>query len=195
MTRERWDARRWPRPSSWSPSSPWRGPAVGRRARDRGRAGGAGEHRRRWNAGHLSDAVSQYGILTYRARPDGSPYAVINRARGTYTELPARGDKVGCGDVLYRVDDEPVLLLCGSTPGVPVAVAWATAGRDVAELNANLVHLGYAMRAQLDPRPHLHRGDGGRAAEAAVAGGARIGPARSDSAGRSSCPSRCGSPR
>ena len=35
--------------------------------------------------GKLSDMVSQYGILTYRARSDGSPYAVINRARGTYT--------------------------------------------------------------------------------------------------------------
>ena len=66
--------------------------------------------------GRLSDMVSQYGILTYRARSDGSPYAVINRARGTYTELPDEGDRVGCGDVLYRVDDHPVLLLCGSTP-------------------------------------------------------------------------------
>src|SRR5207253_2166065 len=35
--------------------------------------------------GTLSDMVSQYGILTYRARSDGSPYAVINRAGGTYT--------------------------------------------------------------------------------------------------------------
>jgi hypothetical protein len=66
--------------------------------------------------GRLSDMVSQYGILTYRAQSDGSPYAVFNRARGTYTELPDAGDEVGCGDVLYRVDDKPVLLLCGSTP-------------------------------------------------------------------------------
>ena len=60
--------------------------------------------------------VSQYGTLTYRARSDGSPYAVINRARGTYTELPEAGDEVDCGDVLYRVDDKPVLLLCGTIP-------------------------------------------------------------------------------
>jgi hypothetical protein len=33
--------------------------------------------------GRLSDTVSQYGTLTYRARSDGLPYAVINRARGT----------------------------------------------------------------------------------------------------------------
>ena len=60
--------------------------------------------------------VSLNGTLTYRARSDGSPYSVINQARGTYTELPEVGDKVGCGDVLYRVDDSPVLLLCGTVP-------------------------------------------------------------------------------
>ena len=40
--------------------------------------------------GTLSDMVSQYGTLTYRARSDGSPYTVFNQARGTYTKLPAR---------------------------------------------------------------------------------------------------------
>jgi hypothetical protein len=100
--------------------------------------------------GRLSDMVSQYGILTYRARSDGSPYAVVNRARGTYTELPDAGDQVGCGDVLYRVDDNPVLLLCGSTPAYR-SLAEGDSGPDVAELNANLVHLGYATRARLDP--------------------------------------------
>lgn len=46
--------------------------------------------------------VSMDGTLTYRARSDGSPYSAINRARGTYTKLPDDGDKVDCGDVLYR---------------------------------------------------------------------------------------------
>ena len=100
--------------------------------------------------GRLLDMVSQYGILTYRARSDGSPYSVFNRARGTYTELPNAGDEVGCGDVLYRVDDTPVLLLCGSTPAYR-SLSEGTSGPDVTELNANLVHLGYATRAQLDP--------------------------------------------
>ena len=66
--------------------------------------------------GKLSAMVSMDGTLTYRARSDGSPYSVINQARGTYTELPDDGDKVDCGDVLYRVDDNPVLLLCGTVP-------------------------------------------------------------------------------
>jgi hypothetical protein len=100
--------------------------------------------------GRLSDMVSQYGILTYRARSDGSPYAVFNRARGTYTKLPNAGDEVGCGDVLYRVNDKPVLLLCGSTPAYR-SLSDGASGPDVAELNANLVDLGYATRAQLDP--------------------------------------------
>jgi hypothetical protein len=85
--------------------------------------------------GRLSDMVSQYGILTYRARSDGSPYAVFNRARRTYTELPNAGDEVGCGDVRFRVDDTPALLLCGSTPAARTAsrslcgAAYPRAGR------------------------------------------------------------------
>jgi hypothetical protein len=100
--------------------------------------------------GRLSDMVSQYGTLTYRARVDGSPYVVIDRARGTYTELPGDGDKIGCGGALYRVDDRPVVLLCGSTP-VYRPLSEGDSGRDVAELNANLVRLGYASRVQLGP--------------------------------------------
>jgi hypothetical protein len=100
--------------------------------------------------GKLSAIVFQDGTLTYRARSDGSPYAVFNRARGTYTELPAEDDRVACGDVLYRVDDHPVLLLCGSTPAYR-SLSQGDTGPDVTELNANLVHLGYVTRAQLDP--------------------------------------------
>lgn len=100
--------------------------------------------------GRLSNMVSQYGTLTYRARSDGSPYSVIDRAHGIYTRLPNGGDRVGCGGVLYRVDDKPVVLLCGSTPSYRSLVQ-GDSGSDVMELNANLVHLGYATRAQLDP--------------------------------------------
>jgi hypothetical protein len=87
--------------------------------------------------GKLSAAVSQDGILSYRARPDGSPFSAINHARGTYTELPAAGDKVDCGDVLYRVDDKPVLLLCGTVPAYRDLRKGAV-GNDVRQLNRNL---------------------------------------------------------
>ena len=87
--------------------------------------------------GKLSAAVSQDGILTYRARPDGSPFSAINHARGTYTELPPAGDKVDCGDVLYRVNDKPVLLLCGTVPAYR-ALHVGDAGQDIRQLNRNL---------------------------------------------------------
>ncbi len=102
------------------------------------------------NRGNISDLVSQYGILTYRAQADGSPWVVINRTRGTYTELSTPGEKVDCGGVLYRVNSHPVLLLCGPTPAYR-SLSEGDSGADVAELNANLVRLGYASRAQLDP--------------------------------------------
>jgi hypothetical protein len=87
--------------------------------------------------GELSAMVSQGGTLTYRARSDGSPYPVINQARGVYTSLPENGDKVACGGVLYRVDDDPVLLLCGTVPAYR-ALHVGDKGRDVRQLNRNL---------------------------------------------------------
>jgi hypothetical protein len=87
--------------------------------------------------GELSATVSQDGTLTYRARPDGSPFSAINHARGTYTKLPAAGDKVDCGEVLYRVDDKPVLLLCGTVPAYR-ALHVGDAGQDIRQLNRNL---------------------------------------------------------
>jgi hypothetical protein len=66
--------------------------------------------------GKLSAMVSLDGTLTYRARLDGSPYSVIDQALGRYSKLPDDGDTVQCGDVLYRVDNKPVLLLCAGLP-------------------------------------------------------------------------------
>jgi hypothetical protein len=98
----------------------------------------------------LTATVSEAAILTYRAGSDGSPYSVINQASGTYTKLPAAGQVVSQGHVLYRVNDQPVLLLRGSTPAFRTLSAGLT-GPDVTELNADLVALGYATRAMLSP--------------------------------------------
>jgi peptidoglycan hydrolase-like protein with peptidoglycan-binding domain len=100
--------------------------------------------------GKLSDRVSQAGILTYRARSDGSPYSAINEAHGIYTKLPVEGDKVSCGDVLYRVDDDPVLLLCGTVPAYR-DLDTGNKGKDVRQLNRNLHELGYDADADIDP--------------------------------------------
>jgi Putative peptidoglycan binding domain len=92
--------------------------------------------------GKLSALVSGAGLLTYRARADGSPYVVVNQARGIYTTLPEAGDKVGCGGVLYRVDNRPVVLLCGTVPAYRALHVGVT-GPDVRQLNRNLHKLGY----------------------------------------------------
>jgi Putative peptidoglycan binding domain len=54
------------------------------------------------------------------------------------------------GHVLLRVDDRPVVLLYGATPAYRTLSAGAS-GPDVAELNADLVALGYATAARLSP--------------------------------------------
>ncbi|MEO8696454.1 MAG: peptidoglycan-binding protein [Acidimicrobiales bacterium] len=92
--------------------------------------------------------VSLNGTLAYRARSDGSAYSVINQARGTYTALPDDGVDVRCGDVLYRVDDKAVLLLCGSVPAYR-GLQEGDAGNDVRQLNQNLHDLG--NNADVDP--------------------------------------------
>jgi multidrug efflux pump subunit AcrA (membrane-fusion protein) len=93
--------------------------------------------------GALNDMVSLTGILTRAARPD-----VVGRASGTYTALPAAGTTVGCGDTLYRVDDAPVLLLCGGVPAYRT-LRRGDRGRDVRVLNRALrVHDGTAFTAR-----------------------------------------------
>jgi peptidoglycan hydrolase-like protein with peptidoglycan-binding domain len=98
----------------------------------------------------LSAMVSQGAILGYRARSDGSPYAVINQAHGVYTKLPAVGQVISPGQVLYRVSNSPVVLLHGSTPAYR-ALSAGLSGPDVAQLNRDLVSLGYATASQLHP--------------------------------------------
>jgi peptidoglycan hydrolase-like protein with peptidoglycan-binding domain len=102
--------------------------------------------------GELSAMVALDGTLTYRARSDGSPYSAINQASGTYTKLPNDGDKVDCGDVLYRVEDNPVLLLCGAVPAYRDLES-GDEGKDVRQLNRNLHKLGYDAAAGVDIDP------------------------------------------
>jgi peptidoglycan hydrolase-like protein with peptidoglycan-binding domain len=103
--------------------------------------------------GKLSAMVSMYGTLTYRAQSDGSPYSVINQARGTYTKLPDDGDLVDCGNVFYRVDDNPVLLLCGAVPAYR-GLYVGEVGNDVRQLNQNLHTLGYDAAAGVVVNPN-----------------------------------------
>jgi peptidoglycan hydrolase-like protein with peptidoglycan-binding domain len=117
--------------------------------------------------GKLSAMVSMYGTLTYRAQSDGSPYSVINQARGTYTNLPHDGDKVECGDVFYCVDDNPVLLLCGTVPAYR-GLSAGEVGNDVRQLNQNLHTLGYdaAAGVVVNPNDNTFTGQTQKALEA-----------------------------
>jgi peptidoglycan hydrolase-like protein with peptidoglycan-binding domain len=100
--------------------------------------------------GRLALQVSATGTLTYAAQADGSPYSVVNQATGVLTAVPAVGDTVRCGQVLYRVNGRPVPLLCGSTP-LYRPLSYGVKGWDVKELNRNLMNLGYAEGSELDP--------------------------------------------
>ena len=100
--------------------------------------------------GRLALQVSASGNLTYAAQADGSAYSVVSQATGVLTALPSVGDVIKCGQVLYRVDGHPVPLLCGNTP-LYRRLSEGMKGWDVKELNRNLVGLGYADGAELDP--------------------------------------------
>lgn len=100
--------------------------------------------------GALSQQVNASGTLGYVAQADGSPYQVVNQDSGAFTQLPTAGQVIGCGETLYEVANNPVVLLCGSTPAYR-SLSDGDSGPDVKELNANLVHLGYATNAELDP--------------------------------------------
>jgi peptidoglycan hydrolase-like protein with peptidoglycan-binding domain len=80
-------------------------------------------------------------------------YSVINQTQGIYTALPSPGKVIAPGQVLYRVDGIPVVLLRGSIPAYRTLSegTWASdvTGADVAELNAALVALGYATTAEI----------------------------------------------
>jgi hypothetical protein len=94
-------------------------------------------------------SISSDGTLEYTT-PGGSEYTVVNQASGTFSRLPRAGAVFSRGQVLYRVSDDPVILLYGNTP-VYRALSEGNSGPDVRELNGNLVALGYATPSQLDP--------------------------------------------
>jgi hypothetical protein len=76
-------------------------------------------------------------------------YTVAGHAGGTITWLPATGNIVRQGGVLYRVDNgAPVYLLYGTVPAWR-ALSVGITGADVTQLNHDLVALGYADRASI----------------------------------------------
>lgn len=68
----------------------------------------------------------------------------------TFTWLPAVGQVIRQGRPLYDVNGTPVVLLYGSTPAYR-SLSEDLTGADVAELNADLVALGYVTSAEIPP--------------------------------------------
>ena len=97
--------------------------------------------------GTLSSQLSADGTLQYTTSV-GSDYNVVNQASGTFSKLPRAGQVFSCGQVLYRVSNDPVILLYGDTP-VYRSLSEGDTGPDVWELNRNLVALGYATRSEV----------------------------------------------
>ena len=105
----------------------------------------------------LSQTVLTAGALGYGASPP-----VVNRLGGTFTSLLAAGSVVASGQVLYRVDNQPVVLMVGATPAWRPFAPGMADGPDVQELEGNLIALGDA--AGLLATASTHFGPGAAAA-------------------------------
>ncbi len=88
---------------------------------------------------NLATTVLTEGTLGYAPSPP-----IVNRLDGTYTDLPQVGTTIGFGQGLYRVDNEPVVLMGGSTPAWRPFAPGMTDGPDVTELQSDLIALGDA---------------------------------------------------
>ena len=93
----------------------------------------------------LTDTTQLTGSLGY-----AGSYGITNQLPGTaYTALPRAGQVVRRGQELYEVDGAPVFLFYGRRPQWRALAIGMTAGPDVAQLDANLIALGYASPAAL----------------------------------------------
>jgi Putative peptidoglycan binding domain len=87
----------------------------------------------------LTSTVQFPGTLGY-----AGDRTIIDQATGTaFTALPAAGAVIRRGQVLYEVDGTPVILFYGTRPAWRTLYAGAAAGPDVAQLDRNLIALGF----------------------------------------------------
>jgi hypothetical protein len=115
--------------------------------------GGGGGHGSGGNGSATSLATVQRRTLSQTTQFNGTlgyagSYTVLGRSRGTVTWLPRSGQVIHQGQVLYRVDEAPVLLLYGAVPAYRALAEGAT-GADVAQLNHDLLNLGFVGRSDV----------------------------------------------
>jgi hypothetical protein len=93
----------------------------------------------------LTTTIQLTGALGY-----AGSYTIADQLAGTaYTALPAPGQTVHRGQELYEVDGGPVFLFYGGRPEWRALFPGVADGPDVAQLDANLIALGYASRGDL----------------------------------------------
>jgi hypothetical protein len=88
----------------------------------------------------LSESSTVDGTLGYE-----TTFELYDRLAGTFTWLPFVGAVIGRGGTLWRIDDLPVVLMYGSVPAYRTLKAGVSDGPDVAELNENLIDLGFDL--------------------------------------------------
>jgi hypothetical protein len=93
---------------------------------------------------NISSTTSENATLGY-----AGTYTVIGQGGGTLTWLPSGGQDTRQGQVLYRVNNgTPIVLMYGSVPAWRSLSEGAT-GADVAQLNHDLVSLGYGNSSNI----------------------------------------------
>jgi multidrug efflux pump subunit AcrA (membrane-fusion protein) len=93
---------------------------------------------------NISSTTSENATLGY-----AGTYTVLGQGGGALTWLPSSGQDIRQGQVLYRVDNgTPTVLMYGSVPAWRSLSEGAT-GADVAQLNHDLVTLGYGNSSNI----------------------------------------------
>lgn len=106
----------------------------------------------------LTESAIVDGTLGY-----GATLELYDRLSGTFTWLPSVGSTIHRGGTLFRVNDLPVVLMYGSVPAYRALKEGVSDGPDVAELNRNLIDLGYDPYGAIAEESHF-----GEATAAAV---------------------------
>lgn len=110
----------------------------------------------------------QRRTLTEHAQVDGTlgyggTLELYDRIAGTFTWLPGVGSVIERGGTLFKIDQLPIVLMYGSVPAYRTLKEGVSDGQDVAQLNENLVALGYDPYGEITDYEHF-----GEATAAAV---------------------------
>jgi peptidoglycan hydrolase-like protein with peptidoglycan-binding domain len=74
---------------------------------------------------------------------------------GTFTDLPAAGTTIRRGGTVYRVDEQPVVLMYGAVPAYRELARGVSKGDDVRQLETNLVALGFDPNRSMTVDEHF----------------------------------------